>query len=85
MDGASEVKIMGEVVPVRCKKAVIPGYSAHADQPRLLNWLRPMRENLKKVYLVHGEAESSEALARTIEDEFAVHAEPARIGESVEL
>ncbi len=85
MDGASEVKIMGELVPVRCKKVVIPGYSAHADQPRLLDWLSRMRGTLKKVYLVHGEPESSAALAQKIRDEFAIPVEPAKPGETVEL
>ncbi len=85
MDGAEEVKIMGEIVPVRCNKVVIPGYSAHADQPRLLEWLRPMTTTLKKVYLVHGEKESSESLAGKIRDEFAVSVEPAVVGETVEL
>jgi len=85
MDGAQEVKIMGEVVPVRCKKVVIPGYSAHADQPRLLEWLYPMRTTLKKVFLVHGEKESSAALGQKIKDELAVAAESVNAGETVEL
>ncbi|MEK7508000.1 MAG: MBL fold metallo-hydrolase [Patescibacteria group bacterium] len=85
MDGASEARIMGESVAVRCKKVVIPGYSAHADQPLLLKWLSPMRTTLKKVFLVHGEENSSEALGQKIKDELAVLAETAKLGETVEL
>lgn len=85
MDGAENVKIMGEIIPVRCKKVVIPGYSAHADQRLLLEWLSPMRTTLKKVYLVHGEEESSESLAVKIRDELVVSVEPAKAGETVEL
>lgn len=75
LDGATEVKILGETVPVACKKINIPGYSAHADQPRLLEWVGVMRKSLKKVFVVQGEAQSSQVLAQKIIDNFAVSAE----------
>ncbi len=85
MDGADEVKIFGEKVSVHCKKRNIPGYSAHADQGMLLNWLRPMRTTLKKVFLVHGEENSAKALAQKIIDELAVNAVVPVVGQTVEL
>ncbi len=85
MDGAKEVRIFGETVPVRCRKVDIPGYSAHADEPRLLWWLSPMRQSLKKVFVVQGEEESSAALARKIVDDLAVEAEVPKAGETVVL
>lgn len=85
MDGATEVRIFGEKVPVRCKKVNIPGYSAHADQPLLLSWLKPMRLSLKKVFVVQGEEQSSSALARRIVDDLAVEAEVPKPGETVIL
>jgi metallo-beta-lactamase family protein len=41
------------------------GYSAHADQPALLNWLKMAQAggNLRKLFLVHGEVESATTLA----------------------
>ncbi len=83
LDGATEVKIFGETVPVRCKKVNIPGYSAHADQPLLMAWLFPMRHTLKKVFVVQGEEAASEALAQKIKDELAVVAEVPKEKESV--
>lgn len=83
MDGAEEVKIFGETVPVRCKKVNIPGYSAHADQPRLVEWIRPMRHVLKGVYVVQGEEEAEHALAQKIMDDLAVKAEVPKANESV--
>jgi metallo-beta-lactamase family protein len=74
MEGAKTVKIYDEIVPVRAKIATISGYSAHADQPRLVGWVRPMRHSLKKVFIVQGEQESSEALQNIIQDELAVRA-----------
>ncbi len=85
LDGAKEVKIFGETVPVRCRMVNIPGYSAHADQPRLLAWLEPMRRTLKKVFVVQGEQQSSEVLAHKIVDGLAVSAEVPKPGESVTL
>jgi metallo-beta-lactamase family protein len=85
LDGAQEVHIFSETVPVRCKVINIPGYSAHADQPRLLEWVGRMRQSLKKVFVVQGEQQSSEALATKIRDEFAVAAEVPKVGEVVEL
>ncbi len=85
LDGATSVKIFGEEVPVRCRKVVIGGYSAHADQPLLLKWLEPMRRTLKKVFVVQGEEGASEALATKIKDDFAVLAEVPKAGEEVEL
>ncbi|MEK7137874.1 MAG: MBL fold metallo-hydrolase, partial [Patescibacteria group bacterium] len=85
LEGAKEVGIMHERVPVRCRVKVISGYSAHADQPRLLEWLRPMRMNLKKVFVVQGEEGASEALARKITDELAIHAVIPETNDEVEL
>ena len=75
LEGAPEVQIFGETVPIKCKKVNIPGFSAHADQPHLLAWLSSAKQSLKKVFVVQGEDESSQALAGKIRDELAVEAE----------
>src|SRR5258708_6885897 len=83
LEGAQEVRIFGETVAVRCKKVNIAGYSAHADQPRLLEWVSNMRDSLKKVFVVQGEPQSSNALAHKIIDELAIIAEVPTAKESV--
>jgi metallo-beta-lactamase family protein len=85
LDGAEKVKISGEEVPVRCKVKSISGYSAHADQNGLLNWLRPMKKNLKKIFIVQGEEEQMIPLSQKIKDELAVDTHIPSLGESVEL
>jgi metallo-beta-lactamase family protein len=85
LNGAKEVNIFGETVPVRCRVVNIPGYSAHADQPHLLEWLSHMRGTLKKVFVVQGDQSSSEVLMHKIEDNLAIAAEVPTTGESVEL
>jgi metallo-beta-lactamase family protein len=84
-EGASEVSIFGEMVPVRCRRISIGGYSAHADQPHLVSWLSSARQSLKKVFVVQGEDASSQALAAKIRDELAVATEVPKLGEVVEL
>lgn len=67
-DGAKEVRIFDEDVPVRCRVEAIGGYSAHADQPTLLSWVVQGAEggHLKKVFLVQGEETSATTLAGLI-------------------
>ncbi len=79
------VKIFGEEIPVRCKVKAIGGYSAHADQPRLLNWLKPMRLTLKKVFIVQGEEDQMVPLATKIKDELAINVEMPSRGEEYVL
>ncbi len=79
------VKIFGEDIPVEAKVRAIGGYSAHADQPKLLKWLLPMRETLKKVFVGMGEEDQGEALVVKIKEEFGLKAEIPHIGDVVEL
>jgi len=85
IDGAREVKIMGQRVPVSCRVKAIGGYSAHADQPLLLKWVGSMKGTLKKVFVVQGELDQSGPLAEKIRDDFAVDAIVPEKGQVFEL
>lgn len=85
LDGVGRVRIFGEDVPVRCHVRNIPGYSAHADQPRILEWVGNMRTSLKKVFVTHGEEKAAEILAQKIKDDIAIEAVVPKTGETVEL
>ena len=67
VDGAKQVKIFGENVAVKAKVFTIGGFSAHADQSDLLEWVGHFESN-PRVFLVHGESAASEALAEKIEE-----------------
>jgi len=54
IDGAKEVRIYGEKMPVRAKIHTINGFSAHADQAELLAWHK-QTGNTERTFLVHGE------------------------------
>jgi len=85
LDGAKDVKMFGETIPVRCQIKNATGYSAHADQPQLLEWVRPMRHSVRKLFLVHSEEDSSQILSQKIRDELAVNAVVPGVGDEVDL
>ena len=69
VDGAKHVKIFRENVSVKAKVFTIGGFSAHADQKDLLEWMGNF-ERKPRVFVVHGEATASEALAKAIRERF---------------
>jgi metallo-beta-lactamase family protein len=56
----------GEDVPVRAKTFTINGLSAHADRDELLRWLSGFWQAPQQTFIVHGEAESANALASAL-------------------
>jgi metallo-beta-lactamase family protein len=53
--GAKTVRIDGEDLDVRCQVRSISGFSAHADEPELLAWLRNFTRAPKLTFIVHGD------------------------------
>lgn len=85
LDGETEVKILGETVPVRCNIKAIGGYSAHADQAGLKNWIGRIKQPIKKIFIVQGEEKAEIALKQLIEKEFSIDAEAPKMGDMFEL
>ena len=65
IDGAEQVKVYGEEIPVRAKVHTINGFSAHADQAELLAWHKRLGKP-KRTFLVHGEAEVMQHFSRLL-------------------
>jgi metallo-beta-lactamase family protein len=61
-DGESQVKIFGQIVPVRAQVAALEQFSDHADTPEMLEWMQSFKQAPKQTYLVHGEPASATAL-----------------------
>ncbi len=55
VDGAKKVKIFGEEFSVNARIEYIEGYSGHADQQWLLNFVYSFIKKPKHIFLVHGE------------------------------
>ena len=69
VDGAKQVKIFRENVSVNAKVFTIGGFSAHADQKDLLEWVSHF-ESSPKVFVIHGESEASVILADKLKEKF---------------
>ena len=64
--GAPEVKIFGDIVPIRAQVAALEQFSDHADTPELLQWLRTFPRKPSATYLVHGETAAASQLRDTM-------------------
>jgi len=84
IEKAKSVKLFGERIPVRARIAKINGFSAHAGQTGLINWVSEMRERPVRIFVVHGEPRSSNALASLL-DERGYDASVAIEDQTVEL
>ncbi len=84
-DGAREIKIHGEQVPVRAQIKAMESFSAHADSSEILRWLKSFKSAPKQTFVVHGEPEASEALAAEIHKSFGWKTHVPDYLESAEL
>lgn len=85
VEGAKKVKIFGEEIAVNARVEYIEGYSGHADQTWLLNFVYSFTNPPKNIFLVHGEAEGQEELKQKIEDTSECKVIIPEFGESYEL
>ncbi len=70
VDGAKKVNIFGEKTAVRAQMWTVNGFSAHADQSILLDWLAKTRA--KRVFLVHGEERSLKGFEKAINEKLSI-------------
>ncbi len=70
-EGAKQIKIHGKEVSIAATITKLSSLSSHADQPKLLTWLKHI-SGVKKVFLVHGEDEPRSILAKKISQELGI-------------
>jgi metallo-beta-lactamase family protein len=85
LNGEPEVKILGQLTPVRCRIERIGGFSAHADWQEVLQWLEHLPSAPRRTFLTHGEPEASSAMAAHIKQRFGWEVSVPSFGERVEL
>ena len=85
IEGAKKVKIFGEEIAVNARIEYIEGYSGHADQEWLLNFVYSFINKPKHIFLVHGEIEGQEVLKQKIEETTSIPVTIPSFGESYEL
>ncbi|MDY4697296.1 MBL fold metallo-hydrolase RNA specificity domain-containing protein [Selenomonas montiformis] len=70
VDGIKRVRVLGEEVAVKAKIQMLDGFSAHADANQLMEWIDHFQDpKPAKVFIVHGEGQSQEALKSRIQKE----------------
>ncbi|MDD4188761.1 MAG: MBL fold metallo-hydrolase [Eubacteriales bacterium] len=84
-DGAKKVNIYGEEISVKAQIETIDGFSGHADKTGLLEWLGSFKQKPRKVFLVHGDADSLDSLSMSIKEEYSIDTEIPELGDLFEI
>lgn len=85
VDGAKTVKIFGDEMTVNARIEYIEGYSGHADQEWLMNFIYSFLKKPKTIFLVHGEPEGQIALKQKIQGTMQIPVIIPEYGEQYEL
>jgi len=85
VDGKKKVHIFGEEIVVKASIHTLNGFSAHAGQSELVDWLGCMAHLKPRVYLTHGEPRAKESLAARLEERYGIKPEMPELGKPVEL
>ena len=85
IDGAKKIKIFGEEIAVNARIEYIEGYSGHADQEWLLNFIYSFMKKPEQIILVHGEVESQKVLKEKIEETTEIPVTIPELGEIYNL
>jgi metallo-beta-lactamase family protein len=83
VDGATQVKIHGRMIPVAARIAKIDSMSAHADRTEILRWLGTLPSPPGRLCLVHGEPAPMDALKAQIRDRLGWDAHTPEHGERI--
>ena len=84
-EGARQMKMLGQSVPVRAAIMASDAYSAHADQGEILRWLGGFTRPPVATYIVHGEPDAASALQVRIASQLKWRAVVAQDGQRVDI
>ncbi len=82
VDGAKQINLFGDQLPVRAKVHTVGGLSAHADRDGLVEWYGAIASH-PPVWLVHGEDPARSVLAKALHDKWGCEAKLAMPGVKV--
>jgi len=68
LDGTREIRLLGQMHPVRAHVEKIDGFSAHADRDGLLAWLADIRVPPHCVFVTHGEERAAASFAKVLHE-----------------
>ena len=84
-DGAEEVKMHGEFVPVKASIEQVQSFSVHADADELIKWLQSAEEKPGRVFVVHGEAGAADVFSERIHSQLLLDSKAPKLGERIVL
>jgi metallo-beta-lactamase family protein len=70
VDGAKTISLVGDEVAIKAKIFTINGFSAHAGQSQLLEWVKGFMHPEMQVVLMHGEPQKQEVLAKLLRERY---------------
>lgn len=84
-DGAEEITIHGDRIPVRAEITAVDALSSHGDQKEILRWLSGFRRLPRATFIVHGEPPASQSLQEKIQGELGWPATRPELGSKFSL
>jgi len=69
LDGAREIRLLGQNYPVRARIVKIDGFSSHTDREGLLAWLSDIKAPPRCVFVTHGEAKAATSFAKFLTEQ----------------
>lgn len=85
VEGAKQVKIMGEDIKVNARIYNMKGFSAHADKEQLLSWYGRMSSMPKAFFVTHGEFDAASNFADELQRRLGTAAYIPQFGDCVEI
>jgi metallo-beta-lactamase family protein len=85
LDGAKEIRLLGQIYRVRAHIEKIDGFSAHADRDGLLAWLADIRVPPRCVFITHGEEKAATSFAKVLNEKTGWTVKVPEYKDAVEL
>lgn len=83
-DGIQDIKLFGEIKPVKMEIEVMDSFSAHADRTEMLQFIKNQKK-LKNLFLVHGELASQEPFKKLLNKNGFDKVEIPKLGQEFDL
>lgn len=85
VDGAGEVRILGQSYAVKARVVYLRGFSGHADRQQLLKWLLSLTKPPKGVFVTHGESDVVDGFASLVREQTGWNVMSPEYGDEVVL
>ena len=82
VDGIKKIRLFKQQVKVAARVETLGGFSAHAGQADLIEWLRHIKGN-PRIMLIHGDEEVLQVLSDTLSRDFQITTEIPSIGDRI--